>query len=64
MSLVDLDQETGEIVVAGRVDREEFSWLNFTVKATDSGIPPRSNQVDVLVQVSLWDNLLPVFSNS
>ncbi|XP_064108915.1 cadherin-23-like isoform X3 [Macrobrachium nipponense] len=63
LSLVDLDQETGEIVVADRVDREQFSWLNFTVKATDSGIPPRSNQVDVLVQVIDENDNNPVFVN-
>lgn len=52
LSLINLDHETGEIVVADRVDREVSSWLNFSVEATDSGVPPRSSFVDVLVQVS------------
>lgn len=52
LSLISLDHETGEIVVADRVDREVSSWLNFSVEATDSGVPPRSSFVDVLVQVS------------
>lgn len=39
--LVHLDPETGEMVVASKIDRELYSWLNLTVKATDSGIPPR-----------------------
>lgn len=39
--LVHLDPETGEMVVANKIDREMYSWLNLTVKATDSGIPPR-----------------------
>ena len=51
--LVFLDVETGEIVVDKRIDREQTSWLNFTVKATDSGRPPRASNADVYVQVSL-----------
>lgn len=41
IDLVHLDPETGEMVVANKIDREMYSWLNLTVKATDSGIPPR-----------------------
>uniref|UniRef100_W4VR90 Putative cadherin egf lag seven-pass g-type receptor n=1 Tax=Corethrella appendiculata TaxID=1370023 RepID=W4VR90_9DIPT len=50
-ALVHLDAESGEIVVANRIDHETFQWLNFTVRATDSGVPPRSSMVDVFVQV-------------
>lgn len=39
--LVNLDSETGEMVVANKIDREQYSWLNLTVRATDSGVPPR-----------------------
>ena len=39
--LVHLDSETGEMVVANKIDREQYSWLNLSVRATDSGIPPR-----------------------
>ncbi|XP_071565121.1 cadherin-23 [Temnothorax nylanderi] len=49
--LVHLDPETGEMVVANKIDREVYSWLNLTVKATDSGIPPRSSLSEVYVQV-------------
>ncbi|XP_069668723.1 cadherin-23 isoform X2 [Periplaneta americana] len=49
--LVHLDSETGEIVVASKIDHELFPFLNFTVRATDSGIPPRSSLVDVFIQV-------------
>ncbi|XP_069185641.1 cadherin-23 isoform X4 [Procambarus clarkii] len=63
LSLVKLDHETGEIVVAERVDREQFSWLNFTVQATDSGVPPRSNVADVVVQVIDENDNNPVFVN-
>ncbi|XP_049786609.1 cadherin-23-like [Schistocerca cancellata] len=50
-SLVYLDPETGEIVVANKIDREQTPWLNFTVKATDSGVPPRSSLADVFIQI-------------
>lgn len=49
--LLHLDQESGEVVVANRIDHELHRWLNFTVKATDSGIPTRSSMVDVFIQV-------------
>ncbi|XP_018347185.1 PREDICTED: cadherin-23 [Trachymyrmex septentrionalis] len=49
--LVHLDHETGEMVVANKIDREMYSWLNLTVKATDSGVPPRSSLSEVYVQV-------------
>lgn len=39
--MVKLDPETGEVTVANKIDREVHSWLNLTVRATDSGIPPR-----------------------
>ncbi|XP_014258581.1 cadherin-23-like isoform X2 [Cimex lectularius] len=49
--LINLDPSTGELVVGSRLDREQVSWINVTVKATDSGIPPRSSFVDVYIQV-------------
>ena len=39
--MVNLDPETGEMVVANKIDREQYSWLNLTVRATDSGVPSR-----------------------
>jgi hypothetical protein len=49
--LVHLDSETGEIVVANKIDHEQFPFINFTVRATDSGVPPRSSLADVFIQV-------------
>ena len=39
------------MVVASRIDHEQTDWLNMTVRATDSGVPPRSTFVDVFIQV-------------
>ncbi|KAH8293460.1 hypothetical protein KR054_000643 [Drosophila jambulina] len=50
-SLMHLDSQTGEIVVASKIDHEQHKWLNFSVRATDSGVPPRSSLVDVYVTV-------------
>lgn len=49
--LVHLDAQTGAIVVANKIDHELHQWLNFSVRATDSGVPPRSALVDVYVTV-------------
>ncbi|XP_023245986.1 cadherin-23 [Copidosoma floridanum] len=49
--LINLDSKTGEMTVAGHIDREKYSWLNFTVKGSDSGSPPKSSLVPVFVQV-------------
>lgn len=56
-----LDKESGEIVVANRIDREVNEWLNVTVKAVDNGVPPRSSLVDVFVQVLDENDNNPVF---
>ncbi|KAJ8962164.1 hypothetical protein NQ318_018121 [Aromia moschata] len=41
IELIHLDPDSGDIVVANKIDREVYEWLNLTVKATDSGTPPR-----------------------
>ena len=50
-SLIHLDTESGEIIVANKIDHEVTKWLNFTVKAIDSGSPSRSSLVDVYIHV-------------
>uniref|UniRef100_A0A1I8P9G8 Cadherin domain-containing protein n=1 Tax=Stomoxys calcitrans TaxID=35570 RepID=A0A1I8P9G8_STOCA len=49
--MIHMDSHTGEIVVANKIDHEQYQWLNFSVRATDSGVPPRSSLVDVFVSV-------------
>lgn len=56
-----LDQESGELVVANRIDRELYEWLNVTVRAVDNGLPSRSSLVDVFVQVLDENDNNPVF---
>lgn len=49
--MIHMDSHTGEIVVASKIDHEQYRWLNFSVRATDSGVPTRSSLVDVFVSV-------------
>uniref|UniRef100_A0A8D8Q5N3 Cadherin-23 n=1 Tax=Cacopsylla melanoneura TaxID=428564 RepID=A0A8D8Q5N3_9HEMI len=49
--LISLDEDTGEIVVANKIDHEQHKWLNLSVRATDSGVPPRSSYAEVFIQV-------------
>ncbi|XP_058129586.1 cadherin-23 [Anopheles ziemanni] len=51
LELLHVDEQTGELVVRNRIDHEEFGWLNFSVRAVDSGVPPRASFVEVFVQV-------------
>uniref|UniRef100_A0A182JWJ6 Cadherin domain-containing protein n=1 Tax=Anopheles christyi TaxID=43041 RepID=A0A182JWJ6_9DIPT len=51
LELLHVDDETGEIVVRNRIDHEEYGWLNFSVRAADTGTPPRASFVEVFVQV-------------
>jgi hypothetical protein len=51
LNLVHLDADSGEILVQEKIDHEVFQWLNFTVRAIDSGIPPRSSLADCFIQV-------------
>ncbi|KAF5272299.1 hypothetical protein FQR65_LT04956 [Abscondita terminalis] len=48
---VHLDENSGELVVANKIDHEIYKWINLTVKATDSGVPSRSSRVDLNIQV-------------
>ncbi|XP_058798620.1 cadherin-23 isoform X2 [Phymastichus coffea] len=60
--MVNLDRETGGMTVANKIDREIYSWINLTVRATDSGIPPRSSLAEVCIQVIDENDNNPFFS--
>ncbi|GBP37114.1 Cadherin-23 [Eumeta japonica] len=50
-NLIHIESQTGEVVVAAKIDHEIYPWINLTVKAVDSGVPPRYSLVDLYVQV-------------
>lgn len=62
--LIHLDPQTGEVVVGNKIDHETHQWLNFTIRATDSGFPPRSSLVDVYVSVIDENDNNPFFVTS
>jgi len=61
MELVHLNVETGEVVVSGKLDRERFSWINLTARASDSGSPRRTTFVPVIIQVLDENDNNPLF---
>lgn len=60
--LISVSPLNGEVVVADRIDREAISWINFTVKATDSGIPSRSSIAQVTIRVIDQNDNAPEFT--
>jgi hypothetical protein len=62
--LVHLDRDSGEMVVAGRIDHEISPWLNMSVRATDSGFPNRSSFVDIFLQIVDENDNNPYFIDS
>ena len=61
ISRLKIDRTTGQIMVGGKIDHEQLSWLNFTVRATDSGVPPKSNYADVFIRVRDENDNSPIF---
>jgi hypothetical protein len=61
LNLVHLDAISGEILVQEKIDHEIFQWLNFTVRARDSGVPSRSSLADVYIQVLDENDNQPYF---
>ena len=49
--LITINDESGELIVLGHIDREVFDWLNMTVGATDNGLPPMTTYTQVSIKV-------------
>ncbi|CAG9785729.1 unnamed protein product [Diatraea saccharalis] len=64
LSMVHLEKSSGEIVVANKIDHELYPWINLTVKAVDSGVPPRYSVADLFIQVLDENDNNPVFESS
>ncbi|XP_044756938.1 cadherin-23 [Coccinella septempunctata] len=60
-NLVFLDTSTGNLVVSNRIDHETYNWMNLSVKAIDSGVPPRSSRVELFIQVLDENDNSPIF---
>ena len=51
LKMLEIDSKTGVIKILQKLDFEKQKWLNFTVRAQDSGVPSRSNYADVFVEI-------------
>ncbi|KAK9745916.1 Cadherin domain [Popillia japonica] len=51
LNLIHLNNNTGDLLISNKIDHEVYNWLNMTVKAIDSGIPPRYSRTEVYVQI-------------
>ena len=60
-SLLKIERRTGQIIVSGKIDQELISWLNFTVTATDNGVPARWSYAEVSIEVQDENDNSPVF---
>ncbi|XP_040588539.1 LOW QUALITY PROTEIN: cadherin-23 [Mesocricetus auratus] len=59
---VQLEDSTAGKVIANRtVDYEEVHWLNFTVRASDSGSPPRAAEIPVYLEIVDINDNNPIF---
>ena len=58
-----IDRDSGELYVIGDIDRERFNWLNFTVGATDSGLPTRTSYASVFLKVFSKTIIIAKFSS-
>lgn len=61
LQLIKINHKTGEVVVSERIDRERYSWINVTVRATDTGFPPLTGSALLSIQVLDENDNNPVF---
>lgn len=54
----------GKVIANQTVDYEEVQWLNFTVKASDNGSPPRAAEIPVYLEIVDINDNNPVFDQS
>ncbi|XP_064636324.1 cadherin-related tumor suppressor-like [Lineus longissimus] len=56
-----INSQTGEVTVAGRLDRETVSIYNVTVGAVDTGVPPQTGSATVKITIEDFNDNGPVF---
>ncbi|CAG7728421.1 unnamed protein product [Allacma fusca] len=61
---ISVDNKTGEIKVAGRLDFEDRPLYNFTVVAVDSGVPQLSSTATIAIHLVNINDNTPVFNQS
>lgn len=51
----------GKVIANQTVDYEEVHWLNFTVRASDNGSPPRAAEIPVYLEIVDINDNNPIF---
>lgn len=52
---------SGKVIANRTVDYEEVHWLNFTVRASDNGSPPRAAEIPVYLEIVDVNDNNPIF---
>nr|XP_013012140.1 cadherin-23 isoform X1 [Cavia porcellus] len=55
------DPSAGKVIANQTVDYEEVHWLNFTVRASDNGSPPRAAEIPVYLEIVDVNDNNPIF---
>ncbi|XP_062957725.1 cadherin-23 isoform X1 [Cynocephalus volans] len=55
------DSLAGKVIANRTVDYEEVHWLNFTVRASDNGSPPRAAEIPVYLEIVDINDNNPIF---
>ncbi|XP_030655109.1 cadherin-23 isoform X2 [Nomascus leucogenys] len=55
------DPSAGKVIANQTVDYEEVHWLNFTVRASDNGSPPRAAEIPVYLEIMDINDNNPIF---
>ncbi|XP_054989179.1 cadherin-23 isoform X3 [Sorex araneus] len=55
------DSSAGKVIANHTVDYEEVHWLNFTVRASDNGSPPRAAEIPVYLEIVDVNDNNPIF---
>ena len=58
-----IDVSTGNIIVNSPLDREQFNYIELTVKASDGGVPSLTGNATVLITITDIDDNPPIFSS-
>lgn len=51
----------GKVIANQTVDYEQVHWLNFTMRASDNGSPPRASEIPVYLEIVDINDNNPIF---
>jgi len=63
LKLLRINSTTGEVSVLGRIDREQYQWINITVRAQDNSDRPLHGTAELAIQVLDENDNNPTFDD-